>query len=150
MIQLVKGGEHMLKKSRIPYAISFILLLLTEIAIALFVRDRFIRPYFGDVLVTILLCCLYRTILPQGTPALPLYVFGFAVLVEIAQYVNVVKLLGWEHNAFLSTLIGTSFSMIDILCYGVGCLVFWLIETIVIFCWYRRHNHACYQKEVDL
>ena len=120
------------KHSRIPYAVAFALLFLAEVVIALFVHDTFIRPYFGDVLVTILLCCLYKAVFSKDTPALPLFVFGFAVLVEFAQYVNIVKLLGLENNAFLSTLIGTSFSVIDIVCYGVGCLIFWLTEAVVL------------------
>ena len=118
----------MLKKSRTTYAVAFGVLLLIEIIIALFVHDAFVRPYIGDVLVTVLLCCLCRIIIPKGVSALPIYVFVFAVLVELAQYVNVVKLLGLENNAFFSTIIGTTFSFVDILCYAAGCLAFWVAE----------------------
>ncbi len=118
----------MLKKSRATYAVAFGVLLFIEIIIALFVHDAFVRPYIGDVLVTVLLCCLCRIIIPKGVSALPIYVFVFAVLVELAQYVNVVKLLGLENNAFFSTIIGTTFSFVDILCYAVGCLAFWVAE----------------------
>ena len=115
-------------KRRIVYALAFIALLLAEIYIGLFVRDRFIRPYFGDVLVTMLLCCLVRTAYPKGVRLLPVWVLAFATAVEIAQYFDVVKLVGLEHNAFISTIVGRSFSWKDILCYAVGCLSFWLIE----------------------
>lgn len=118
----------MLKKSRTTYAVAFGVLLFIEIIIALFVHDAFVRPYIGDVLVTVLLCCLCRIIIPKGVSALPIYVFVFAVLVELAQYVNVVKLLGLENNAFFSTIIGTTFSFVDILCYAAGCLAFWVAE----------------------
>ena len=121
-----------MKKRRVMYALMLIVLLGVEVGIALFVHDDFVRPYIGDVLVTVLLCCLCRVVLPEGVPALPLYVFVFAALVEAAQYVDVVKLLGWENNAFLSTIIGRTFSWADILCYGVGCLVFWMIERMVV------------------
>ena len=121
-----------MKKRRIIYALIFLAILLVEIGIALFVRDDFVRPYIGDALVTVLLCCLCRVALPEGVPALPLYVFVFAALVEIAQYVDVVKLLGWENNAFRSTIIGRTFSWADILCYGAGCLVFWIAENIAV------------------
>jgi hypothetical protein len=73
-----------MKKSRITYAILFILLLITEVLIGLYVNDNFIRPYVGDVLVTILLCCLWRTAFPKGVRALAVYVFIFATLVEFA------------------------------------------------------------------
>ena len=118
----------MLKKSRTTYAVAFGVLLLIEIIIALFVHDAFVRPYIGDVLVTVLLCCLCRIIIPKGVSALPIYVFVFAALVELAQYVNIVKLLGLENNAFFSTIIGTTFSFVDILCYAAGCLAFWVAE----------------------
>ena len=121
-----------MKKQRLMYVLMLIVLLGVEVGIALFVHDDFVRPYIGDVLVTVLLCCLCRVVLPEGVPALPLYVFVFAALVEAAQYVDVVKLLGWENNAFLSTIIGRTFSWADILCYGVGCLVFWMIERMVV------------------
>lgn len=122
-----------MKKQRIIYATVFGVLLLTEILIALFVHDQFIRPYIGDVLVTILICCFCRTAIPKGVPALPVYVFVFAALVETAQYFNIVKLLGLENNAFLSTIIGTTFSSIDQFCYAVGCILFWAVEKAVIY-----------------
>ena len=71
---------------------------------------------------------------------LPTYVFLFAALVEAAQYIDVVKLLGWEDNAILSTLIGRTFSWADILCYGVGCVAFWAAEKRVIFRWKERQK----------
>ena len=58
---IVKAVVVMAKKLRIIYAALFFAVLLTEIFIALFVKDNFVRPYVGDVLVTILLCCLCRT-----------------------------------------------------------------------------------------
>ncbi len=120
-----------MKKLRLTYAIIFISLLFTEILIALFVHDNFIRPYVGDVLVTILLCCLCRTLVPQGVPALPLYVFIFAALTEIAQYFDIVKLLHLEDNTLLSTVIGRTFSFADLLCYAAGCLIFLIAEKYV-------------------
>ena len=129
-----------MRKRRILYAIIFITLLCVELCIALFVHDDFVRPYVGDVLVTVLLCCLCRIAVPKGVPALPAYVFLFAALVEAAQYIDVVKLLGWEDNAILSTLIGRTFSWADILCYGVGCVAFWAAEKRAIFRWKERQK----------
>lgn len=118
-----------MKKTRLTYAILTFLLLITEILIGLYAHDDFIRPYIGDVLVTILLCCLIRAIVPKGRRLLPVYVFIFATFVEFAQYFRIVTILGLEDNRLLSTLIGTSFSPIDLLCYGIGCLLFWATEA---------------------
>ena len=132
-----------MKKQRMTYASVFLLILMIEVLIALFVDDRFIRPYIGDVLVTALLCSLCRVIWPKGIPALPVYVFIFAALVEVAQYINLVKLLGLENNAFFSTIMGTTFSYIDLVCYAVGCILFWAAEKAVIcFIQRRQQNMA--------
>ena len=122
------------KKRRIVYAVAFVALLLAEIGIALFVHDGFIRPYFGDVLVTVLLCCLCRVAFPKGIKWLPLYVFLFAAFVEAMQYVDLVALLGWENNVILSIIMGRSFSYVDMICYGAGCLGFWALEKLCITC----------------
>lgn len=129
----------MIKKLRLTYAAVFSVLLIAEILIGLFVHDHFIRPYFGDVLVTILICCLCRTVIPKGVPALPVYVFVFAMLVEISQYFQLVKLLGLENNPLLSTIMGTTFSAIDLICYGAGCLIFWAAEK-AIKALYKQHQ----------
>lgn len=120
-----------MKKTRTVYALLFAALLLTEIIIALFVHDNFIRPYIGDVLVTVLICCFLRVFVPKGVNALPVFVFIFASLAETAQYFDIVRLLGLEGNTFISTVIGRTFSFTDIICYGVGCTAFYLAEKII-------------------
>ena len=41
---------------RLGYGLAALLLFVIEVLIALFVRDRFIRHYGGDILVTLLIC----------------------------------------------------------------------------------------------
>ena len=121
----------MMKIQRLTYTILFLILLLTEILIGLYVHDNFIRPYIGDVLVTILICCLFRAIIPKGIRLLPAYVLIFAAFVEFTQYIRIVEILGLENNRLLSTIIGTSFSHIDLVCYCFGCLLFWAAEAAI-------------------
>lgn len=47
---------------RIGYAIATVILLLTEVLIALYVHDAFVRPYIGDVLVVIVIYYVYKNI----------------------------------------------------------------------------------------
>ena len=115
-------------KKRLIYGISAFIILIIEILIALFVNDEFIRPYGGDILVVILLGCITRIAFPNGIKLLPVWIFIFAVMVEIAQGINIVSVLGLNDITFFRILIGTSFSFIDILCYGAGCILFWLAE----------------------
>lgn len=118
----------MLKRKRLVYLSLSIIIFLIELFIALFVRDRFIRPYFGDVLVVILVYCAVRVIFPEKPKLLPIYVFIFAVLVEVSQYLDLAELLGG--GVILSTIIGTSFSWLDILCYFVGTLLIYPIDLL--------------------
>jgi hypothetical protein len=74
---------------------------------------------------------LCRAIIKKEISFLPVYVLIFAFLVEFMQYFNVVKLLGLENNRFFSTVIGTSFSFWDLVCYAAGCFVFWMGEKAV-------------------
>jgi len=50
----------MKENGRVFYVIGTVLLLCAELAIAWFVHDNVVRPYVGDVLVTVLLCCFCR------------------------------------------------------------------------------------------
>lgn len=119
------------KKMRICYALITLVLLVIEVMIALFVHDNFIRPYIGDVLVTVLICTFLRIFIPKGVKLLPLYVFIFAAGVEILQYFKIVEVLGLADNRFLSILIGSVFDIKDVVCYGIGCALFFLGEKII-------------------
>ena len=74
-----------MNKSRLKYFGLFVLILLIEIIIALFVHDKFIRPYIGDVLVIVCIYFFMKSILLDKVKYLALYIFIFAAGVEIAQ-----------------------------------------------------------------
>lgn len=118
-------------KLRLIYGVLSIVILGIEILIALLVRDAFIRPYGGDILVTLLLCCMVRSIVPEKIQWLPLLVFLFSLAVEVGQYFDFATLLGLSKNPVLKIALGSSFSVADILCYALGCLGFCLLEKVV-------------------
>lgn len=105
------------------YVMAFIVLFIVEVLIALFVRDAFIRPFVGDILVVILVYCFIRAVIVKPIKFLPAYVFLFAAAVEVAQYFNIVELLNLQDYALARVLLGTTFDMKDILCYLVGGLI---------------------------
>lgn len=117
-------------KMRIRYAGITVILFLVEVMIALFIHDDFIRPYIGDVLVTVLIYTFLRILIPEGVKLLPLYVFIFATSVEVLQYFDIVEVLGLSDNRFFSILIGSVFDEKDIVCYGVGCVLVVLGEKV--------------------
>ena len=124
-----------MKKTRIFYAIAALILLGIEVCIALFVRDDFVRPYLGDALVVVLIHCAVRVIFPEKPALLPLYVFLFACLTELAQLVRLLDLLGLGHVGWLRILAGGTFDWRDIACYAAGCCAVWAVECIA-----RRHK----------
>ena len=118
-------------KKRVVYAAGACILLAAEILIALFVRDSFIRPYGGDILVTVLLCCLLRAVFLFWIPYLPLGVFLFAAAVEFAQALGIAALIPHSWTA-VRIIVGSSFSVWDLVCYAVGCVLFWGAERLIL------------------
>jgi len=109
---------------------SFIIVFIIEAIIAVFIHDNFIRPYLGDVLVVVLIYCFIKAFVRNETKLLPLYIFIFAVLVEVGQYFNLVTLLGLSEYKLARIIIGSTFDMKDIACYLVGCVGLFLYEMI--------------------
>jgi hypothetical protein len=112
------------------YILAFIILLIIEIIIGVFVRDAIIRPYVGDILVVILMYAFIRGIVRKPIKFLPIYLFVFATIVEIAQYYRIVDILHLRSNKILSAIIGTSFDIKDILCYLIGAVILVIWEII--------------------
>lgn len=102
------------------YALLFGLLLLIEVLIAVFVHDRFVRPYVGDVLVVILLYCLTRAVSRRAPVWLPAALFLFAAAVEAAQYFQLGARLHLNTVPVVRVILGSVFDWMDILCYAVG------------------------------
>lgn len=118
-------------KLRITYILIFILLFATEVLIALFVHDNFVRPFIGDVLVVMLVCAFLRIIVPEKIKFMPVFATLFAVIIEILQYFDFVKLLGLENNPVISTALGRTFDIRDIICYIIGGAIFFAAETLL-------------------
>lgn len=105
------------------YFVLTALIFLIEVWIALYVRDRFVRPYFGDVLVVILLYCFIRSFLSWRVWRVTVGVLLFAFLIEFLQYLNIVDRLGLSDSIIASTVIGTSFAWHDMLAYVAGAML---------------------------
>ena len=95
-------------KKRFFYIISFLLIFCIEVLIALYVRDNFIRPYVGDMLVVVLVYSFVRIFLPTGIPRMSFYVFLFACFVEVLQYFRLVETLGITNRA-ARIILGSTF-----------------------------------------
>lgn len=115
-------------KKRVIYAVATVVLLAIEVFIALYIHDKFIRPYIGDVIVVVVVYTFVRIFIPERVRMLPLYVFIFAAGVEVLQLFHIVDILGLGSNRFMRILIGSVFDMADVICYGIGCVMLGIYE----------------------
>lgn len=110
-------------KKRLYYLITFIILMVIEILIAVYVHDSFIRPYVGDILVIGVLYNLIRVILPERIPYLPYLLFVFATTIEILQYFDFSSLFDFMNSKVLRIVLGSTFDIKDIVCYAIGTML---------------------------
>jgi hypothetical protein len=116
-------------KFNLKYLIIAIVLFLIEVLIATKLKDFFfIRAYLGDVFVVILIYYFVLAFIDFNTTKLIIGIFIFSCLIEFAQYFHFAEVLGFKDNQLMMIVLGNSFSWIDILCYGVGCLILYISE----------------------
>ena len=106
------------------------ILLIAEVLIGKYAHG-FVRGSVGDILVVILLFSLARIIFTRKPKLLPVFVFAFAVFIEILQYFDFVSLIGMKDNHIVSIALGGTFSFGDIACYAVGTAICFLIDFLI-------------------
>ncbi|KAA9038615.1 DUF2809 domain-containing protein [Ginsengibacter hankyongi] len=113
------------------YFIIAIIILFAEIIIALFVHDEIIRPYFGDLLVVILIYSFIKSFI--NTPTLPtaIAVLLFSYIIELSQYFHIINKLGLQRSQLARVIMGTSFGWADLVMYTAGIAVVLLLEITV-------------------
>lgn len=116
---------------RKEYAWAALLLLLAEIFIAVFIHDGFIRPYFGDLLVVILIYCTVRSFFALPVWKTALSTLLFAYIIETLQYLSIVERLGLGNSRLANIIIGNAFAWMDMLMYTLGIAVVLLWEYTI-------------------
>lgn len=119
-------------KFQFRYFISFFILFVIEVLIALFAHDAFVRPYVGDGLVVILLYCLIKSFFKISVWGTAISVLIFSYAVEILQYFKLVELLGLQKYSLARILIGTTFQWGDLVAYAVGIGVVLISEKVIV------------------
>lgn len=147
MDNVIKGGsqitaflfEYMLKLKRNRkryYILGFVVLLIVEIMIAKYSKDDFIRPYLGDFLVVILLYCFLMAIIRFSILKALIIVLLFSFAVEFFQMINIVKVMQYQPPEMVMIILGSSFSIWDLLAYTLGILCCFSLE------YYRNYYSA--------
>ena len=112
------------------YALAAAGLFAVEVLIALYARDRLVRPYLGDVLAVILVYCGLRAVLRiEVFPAI-LVALAIAFAVEFGQLIGILDMLGLRSNAVARVVLGSGFEVKDLLAYLAGAVVVLTVERI--------------------
>ena len=121
-----------MRKRRLIFGLVSAALLVTEVLIGMY-AGGWIRSNLGDVLVVILLYTLFRTISPDRPEKwyiLPTAILIFAFGVEFLQLWGFCDRFGIT-NRFLRIIIGTGFSVVDLICYFIGIIPCYITEHIL-------------------
>jgi Protein of unknown function (DUF2809) len=111
------------------YLLISIAILIVETMIALFAKDKFIRPILGDYLAVILLFYLFATFLKISKNKIALITLVISYTIEGLQYIHILELLHLDNIKILNILLGTSFSWTDMFAYTLGTLTVLLIHN---------------------
>ena len=98
------------------------------VVIALYVRDSFIRPTVGDVLVVVWLYYFLASLFSMLVNWLVSLVVLIAFAVELGQWLQVAAWLGIEPPSPLAVILGATFDWKDLLAYCIGGLLCWWME----------------------
>ncbi len=115
------------------YFTLFTLLLITEIAIAVFHFHRFIRGFVGDVLVIPLLYVLCRAVTKIPGKKVLIMVLALAFSIEFLQLFSISERLN-INNKVLQIILGNTFDGWDLVAYWFGILPVLYIE--------KQHIHG--------
>ena len=103
------------------------ILFATEIAIAYFHFNSFIRGFLGDMLVILLLYSFLKIFIRNQVLKTAISVLAFAYVAELLQLFKLTEKLN-IHSEILLTIIGSVFDWRDLIAYTLGFLVILLIE----------------------
>jgi len=121
-----------------PYFITFIILLIIEVAIAVYLSEGFIRSSFGDFLVVMLIYYAIRSFLNTKPIYVVISVLLFAYTIEFLQLFHLLELFHLQNNMTVKTILGNTFQISDLIAYTLGIIAI-LITEYKILPWVSKH-----------
>jgi len=102
--------------------------LFTEICIAVFLTDGFIRHTFGDFLAVILVYCIIRSFIEANPISIAIGVLIFAFVIEFLQLFNLLDHLQLRQNKIVTIILGSTFHISDLIAYTLGAITILVID----------------------
>ena len=106
----------------------FLVLFSIEVLIALYIKQHFIRHVFGDYLCVIMLFYFIKSFVKMKSIYVAIIVLLIAYAVEFLQLTNLLTYLNVEENSFIRIILGTTFSITDLIAYTLGVVTVFLID----------------------
>ncbi|WP_405562739.1 DUF2809 domain-containing protein [Polaribacter sp. Asnod6-C07] len=113
-------------KFNIKYFVIFIILFVSEVLIAKYATG-FLRHTFGDYLSVMLLYTFIKSFIKISALKAGFIVLLIAYIIEFLQLTNLENLYPLKYRSILKLILGTSFSIPDLVAYTLG------VATILIF-----------------
>jgi len=110
------------------YFLLFVLLFLTEIAIAVYLNGGFIRHTLGDFLAVLLLYCFFKSFWDANPWVVAFMVLIIAFTIEFLQLTKLLSTLHLEENKMTRIVFGQSFDPNDLLAYTLGVVTILILE----------------------
>lgn len=108
--------------------ILFLVLFLTEVLIAVYVTQPFIRYWFGDFLIVILIYYFLKSFIDAKPIYLAIVTLLFSFVIEFMQLTSLLDVLGLRHNRIANLILGNTFSVSDLLAYTLGVITVYFID----------------------
>ena len=112
------------------YFIVFLVLLAIETLIAIYLKDGFIRHTFGDYLVVILLYCFLKSFIRGKSFHIAFAVLIISYSIEFLQLTNFLQLFNLQNNSLAKIILGSTFSISDLIAYTFGIITILIFEHI--------------------
>lgn len=112
------------------YFLFAVLLFVIEVLIATYFKSGFIRHYFGDFLVVILIYCLVKSFFSSEVFPAAVGVLLFAYFIEFLQYLDFVEWIGLGNHRLANVVLGNYFEWADMVAYTLGIMAVLGIEKM--------------------
>ena len=117
------------------YLIITILLFITEVLIAVYLKSGFIRHTFGDFLAVILVYSFVKSFIKDNHFKIAISVLVFAFFIEFLQLLNILEMLHLQNNHIIKIILGSTFHISDLVAYTFGIITVLIIEFKIYKLW---------------
>ena len=119
------------------YLIASLILFVIEALIAIFLKDGFIRFTAGDFLASILVYCAIKSIFKMKAIQIAITALIISFTIEFAQLINLLDFLNLRTNKLASIILGSHFSIEDLIAYALGIITIYFIDITYL----SNENH---------